>query len=154
MPTHEVSTVCIRVLYDKSTNRLIFRPVRNQRTPIWANRDTNKWKDVWMPKLSPNGSLFAESLGRKSEEMARWVKYDDRTDPAPPFTGGKIWNRNVDSHRTTLVSPFVHPHGCPAVLRGHPGFVAVRDFGGFRDIIVLVTQLAQLIESSCSSPFV
>ena len=88
LPTHEVSTVCIRVLYDKSTNCLIFRPVRNQRTPIWANRDTNKWKDVWMPKVSPNGSLFAESLGHKSEKNACRVEYDDGTDTVPPFTGG------------------------------------------------------------------
>ena len=88
MPTHEVSTVCIRVLFDKVQNRPIFRPVRNQRTPIWANRDTNKWKDVWMPKVSPNGSLFAESLSRKSEEVARRVKYDDGTNLAPPITLG------------------------------------------------------------------
>ena len=88
MPTHKVSTVCIWIIFDKFTNCPIFCPVRNQRTPIWANRDTSKWKDVWMPKVSPNGSLFAESLGRKSEEMAHWVKYDDRTDPAQPIMVG------------------------------------------------------------------
>ena len=53
-----------------------------------GHRDTNKWKDVWMPKVSPNGSLFAESLSRKSEEVARRVKYDDGTNLAPPITLG------------------------------------------------------------------
>ena len=31
--THEVNTVCIRLVFDEFTNRPITRPVRNQPTP-------------------------------------------------------------------------------------------------------------------------
>ena len=83
----------------------------------------------------------------------------------------------MDSHRETPVSPFGHAcgagvihiqraHGVIIVVRGfigcvpglkiavHGSIIAVHDFGRFWDILVTVTQSAQLIQNSCSSLFV
>ena len=146
--TYEVDTVCIRVTSGEVINSDI-PPVRDQQTLIWVNYNTNKWKYVWMPKVSPNDSLFAEFLGRGSEKIFGRVKHDDGTDLAPP---GYILPRLVDSHRMTLVRPSTGVGGFRDVWKGRRIEVAVpvRDFDGFRDILVMVTQPTQLTQNPCS----
>ena len=72
MATYEVDTVCFWGSFGEVMNSLT-RPVRDQNTLIWVNYNTNKWKYVWMPKVSPNDSRFAEILGRRSENISGGV---------------------------------------------------------------------------------
>ena len=151
MSTYKVGTVYIWVPCGEFIHGLI-RPVRDQQTFIWVNYDTNKWKYVRMPKVSPNDTLFAEFLGHRSEKISGRVKHNDRTDLAPP---DYISPPLVNSHRTTLVRHSARLNGLRGVRKGHSvADVPVRDFGGFRNILVIVTHFTQLIQNPCSFLFI
>lgn len=105
-----------------------------------------------MLKLAPDYCLFAEFLGCKSEKRPEGFS---ATDHAPHFTGADRRLQNLDSHRTTPVSSFEH-HRRPTVIHGEcRGFnAAVHNFDRLWDMLVMVTQSVQLIQSSCSFPYI
>ena len=93
--------------------------------------------------MSPNHRLFAEFLGRGSEKNSGGVECDNGTDPDRHVTVGDIRLQNLDSHRSTLVSPLENLRKFAAIHRDRHGFiVAIRDLGRFWDALVTVTQFA------------
>lgn len=77
------------------------------------------------------------------------------TDHAPHFTGADCRLQNLDSHRTTPVSSFEH-HRRPTVIYGECRGLnaAVHNFDRLWDMLVMVTQSVQLIQNSCSFPYI
>ena len=77
------------------------------------------------------------------------------TDPAPHFMVVDSRMQNLDSHRATPVSPFEHRRHPTVIHRECRGFIVeIHDLGRSRDILVMVTQPVQLIQSSCPFPYI